>query len=242
MRGAPSVCVHCAVGCNTIVNAREETLRRVLNRYNADVNRYLLCDRGRFGHGFVNAASRIRMPMRTIAGQSVRVPVADALALFARMAAQGPVMGVASPRAALETCFSLHEFVGAQNFCTGLTQHEQTCAELVHTLLRGHPGPIPTLHDMESADAVLVLGEDTCATAPRLGLSLRQSVRQASFHAADTAKVPRWMDAAVRTLGCESPSGLYVLTPAPTGLDDVAVRTCRAAPDDLARLASPSPT
>ncbi|MCE2575233.1 NADH-quinone oxidoreductase subunit NuoG [Komagataeibacter sp. FNDCR2] len=236
MRGAPSVCVHCAVGCNTIVNAREETLRRVLNRYHADVNRYLLCDRGRFGHGFVNAGSRIRTAMHTIAGQSACMPVADALAAFARMAAQGPMVGIASPRAALETCFSLHAFVGPQNFCTGLTQQEQVCTELVHTLLRGHPGPVPTLHDMESADAVLVLGEDVCATAPRLGLSLRQSVRQASFHAADAARVPRWMDAAVRTLGCDCPSGLYVMTPAPTDLDDVAARSFRAAPDDIARL------
>ncbi|RFD21320.1 NADH-quinone oxidoreductase subunit NuoG [Komagataeibacter melaceti] len=236
MRGAPSVCVHCAVGCNTIVNAREETLRRVLNRYNADVNRYVLCDRGRFGHGFVNATTRIRTAMRAIAGQYVPVPVADALARFADMAVEGPVVGIASPRAALETCFGLHTLVGPQHFCTGLTQHEQACAELAHTLLRGHPGPVPTVHDMESADAALVLGEDVCTTAPRLGLALRQSVRQASFHAADAAKVPRWMDAAVRTLGSECPTGLYVLTPAPTDLDDVAARPHRGAPDDIARL------
>ncbi|GBQ43319.1 NADH-quinone oxidoreductase subunit G [Komagataeibacter europaeus LMG 18890] len=236
MRGAPSVCVHCAVGCNTIANAREETLRRVLNRYNTDVNRYLLCDRGRFGHGFVNAPTRIRTPLRTIDGQQVPVPMADALTAFARMAARGRVVGIASPRAALETCFSLHALVGPQHFCTGQTRQEHECVELAHALLDRHPGALPTMHEMESADAVLVLGEDVCATAPRLGLSLRQSVRQASFHTADDARVPRWMDAAVRTLGAECPSGLYVLTPAPTDLDGVAAETLRAAPDDIARL------
>ncbi|WP_308721589.1 NADH-quinone oxidoreductase subunit NuoG [Komagataeibacter xylinus] len=236
MRGAPSVCVHCAVGCNTLVNAREETLRRVLNRYNTDVNRYLLCDRGRFGHGFVNAPTRIRTPLRGIGGQQVPISMADALTTFARMAAQGRIVGIASPRAALETCFSLHALVGPQHFCTGQTRQEQECTELAHALLARHPGALPTLHEMESADAVVVLGEDVCATAPRLGLSLRQSVRQASLHTADEAKVPRWMDAAVRTLGAECPSALHVLTPAPTGLDDVAAQALRAAPDDIARL------
>ncbi|NHN89766.1 NADH-quinone oxidoreductase subunit NuoG [Acetobacter conturbans] len=236
MRGTPSVCVHCAVGCNTIVNAREETLRRVLNRYNTDINRYVLCDRGRFGHGFVNAPTRIRTPLNTIDGQQVSVPMADALTAFARMAAKGRIVGIASPRAALETCFSLHTLVGPQHFATGQTRHEQECTELAHALLTRHPGALPTLHEMESADAVLVLGEDVCATAPRLGLSLRQSVRQASFHTADNAKVPRWMDAAVRTLGSECPSALHVMTPAPTDLDSVAAETFRAAPDDIARL------
>ncbi|GCE89115.1 NADH-quinone oxidoreductase subunit G [Komagataeibacter diospyri] len=236
MRGAPSICVHCAVGCNTIVNAREETLRRVLNRYNTDINRYVLCDRGRFGHGFVNAPTRIGTPLRTIGGQQVSVPITDALQAFARMAADGPIVGIASARATLETCFSLYALVGPQHFCTGQTRHEQECVELVHALLTRHPGALPTLHEMESADAVLVLGEDACATAPRLGLSLRQSVRQASFHMADGAKVPRWMDAAVRTLGAECPSTLHVLTPAPTDLDSVAAEAFRAAPDNIARL------
>ncbi|AXY23845.1 NADH-quinone oxidoreductase subunit G (plasmid) [Komagataeibacter saccharivorans] len=97
LRGAPSVCVHCAVGCNIIVNAREESVRRVVNRYNAAVNRYMLCDRGRFGHGFVNADSRIRMPLRSIDGHPAPVPTRDAVMQFARMAADGPVVGIASP-------------------------------------------------------------------------------------------------------------------------------------------------
>ncbi|MCE2564566.1 NADH-quinone oxidoreductase subunit NuoG [Komagataeibacter sp. FNDCF1] len=236
LRGAPSVCVHCAVGCNTIVNAREESVRRVLNRYHTDINRYVLCDRGRFGHGFVNAPTRIRTPLRGIGGQQVAVPMMDALSAFARMAADGRIAGIASPRASLETCFSLHALVGPQHFCTGQTRQEHECVELAHALLARHPGALPTLHEMESADAVLVLGEDVCATAPRLGLSLRQSVRQASFHTADDARVPRWMDAAVRTLGAGCPSTMHVLTPAPTGLDDVAAEAVRAAPDDIARL------
>ncbi|HQT75188.1 MAG TPA: 2Fe-2S iron-sulfur cluster-binding protein, partial [Acidiphilium sp.] len=51
LRGAPSVCAHCGLGCNTIANARADRLRRIVNRYNGAVNTYFLCDRGRFGYG-----------------------------------------------------------------------------------------------------------------------------------------------------------------------------------------------
>ena len=57
---APSICVHCSVGCNTIAGERYGSLRRILSRYNSQVNGYFLCDRGRFGYEFVNSDKRIK--------------------------------------------------------------------------------------------------------------------------------------------------------------------------------------
>ena len=37
-------------------------LKRVHNRFNAEVNGYFLCDRGRFGAGFVNSEQRLEYP------------------------------------------------------------------------------------------------------------------------------------------------------------------------------------
>ena len=61
---APSVCVHCALGCNITAAERYGMLRRLVNRYNGEVNGYFLCDRGRFGYEFVNSERRIRQPLR----------------------------------------------------------------------------------------------------------------------------------------------------------------------------------
>ncbi len=47
LQTAPSVCVNCSLGCNTIPGERYGTLRRIRNRYNHDINGYFLCDRGR---------------------------------------------------------------------------------------------------------------------------------------------------------------------------------------------------
>ena len=60
---APSVCVHCALGCNITAAERYGMLRRLVNRYNGEVNGYFLCDRGRFGYEFVNSERRIRQPL-----------------------------------------------------------------------------------------------------------------------------------------------------------------------------------
>src|SRR5512142_1178308 len=60
LQTAPSVCVNCSVGCNTITGERYGVLRRVRARYNGEVNGYFLCDRGRYGYEFVNSDRRIR--------------------------------------------------------------------------------------------------------------------------------------------------------------------------------------
>jgi NADH-quinone oxidoreductase subunit G len=63
LQTAPSVCMHCGVGCNTSPNERDGNLRRIVNRYNDAVNGYFICDRGRFGYDFINSKIRIRQPL-----------------------------------------------------------------------------------------------------------------------------------------------------------------------------------
>ena len=60
LQSAPSVCPGCGLGCTTYPSARYGELRRVLSRFNRDVNKMFLCDRGRFGFEFVNAPERVR--------------------------------------------------------------------------------------------------------------------------------------------------------------------------------------
>ena len=57
MQMAPSVCVHCGLGCNTTPGERYGMLRQIVTRYNREVNGYFLCDRGRYGYEFVNSES-----------------------------------------------------------------------------------------------------------------------------------------------------------------------------------------
>lgn len=231
LQNAPSVCAHCAVGCNTSPGERYGTLRRIVNRYHGDVNGYFLCDRGRFGYGFVNSERRIRQPM--LRGE----PVSGETALAHLKGLLGGYMiGIGSPRASLEANFALRELVGAANFYAGFSQAEASLTAVIVDVLRHWPVHVPSLREVEQADAVLVLGEDVANTAPRLALALRQAVRNRAFEHADRLKIARWQDAAVREAAQGEKSPLFIIAPSATRLDDIAASVHRGAPEDIARL------
>src|SRR5699024_8017382 len=111
LRASPSICVHCAVGCNTAPGERYGQLKRIHNRYNGEVNGYFLCDRGRFGHGFVDSAARIREPELRAQTGLTKVSPATAAKRLRVLLAKGKAYGIGSPRASLESNFALRRLV-----------------------------------------------------------------------------------------------------------------------------------
>jgi NADH-quinone oxidoreductase subunit G len=233
---APSICVHCALGCNVTAGERYGTLRRILNRYHGEVNGWFLCDRGRFGYEFVNGPRRVREPIRRREGKVEALAGPAAMELLGGLITAGRAIGIGSPRASLESNFALRSLVGADRFFAGVPRAEARLAARMLEILRRGPAPTPSLREVERCDAVLVLGEDVLGVAPRMALSLRQSVRQQPLRRAERLQIPLWLDHAVRDVVQDERGPLFVATPAATRLDDVATETLRAAPDDLARL------
>lgn len=237
MQFAPSICVHCGLGCNISPGERYGMLRRIVNRYHGEINGYFLCDRGRYGYEFVNSEHRIRTPRLKQQGKLEPVSKHEAVKYLGRLLATGSkVIGVGSPRASLEANFALRAAVGSDHFFTGICEHDLRLLKLMIDILRNGPTPAASLREVENSDAVLVLGEDVTNCAPRMALSLRQSVRQQPMAVADKLKIPRWLDHAVREAVQDSKGPLFIATTASTRLDDVATGTYHAAPDDLARL------
>jgi NADH-quinone oxidoreductase subunit G len=229
---APSLCVHCGLGCNTDVGEHAGTVRRIVNRYNHDVNGYFLCDRGRFGYEFVNSDRRIREPL--LKGKAVSVDTASRQ--LRETLASGKAIGIGSPRASLESNFALRTLVGPERFYSGMADQEATLIALMIDILRGDPMRTPTLREVEECDAVFILGEDVTNVAPHIALSLRQSVRQQPIEIAKKLNIPLWMDHGVRDAIQERKGPLYIATPYATRLDEIATATFHAAPDDIARL------
>ncbi len=285
LQTAPSVCVHCGLGCNTIPGERYGTLRRILNRYNHEVNGYFLCDRGRYGYEFVNSDKRIRKPLiknnenppqspfpdKIIRGQVSKgggdpmlakettntpplskggrggfertfsdhrlVTKEAALKYIADiMSKSHGIIGIGSPRASLEANFALRTLVGPERFYSGMSENESRLISLMIGILRNGPARSPSLHDVEQADAVLVLGGDVTNEAPMLALALRQSVRRKPMEIAEKLHIPEWDDAAVREAIQQEKGPFFIAATANAKLDDVATKTYRAAPDDISRL------
>jgi NADH-quinone oxidoreductase subunit G len=231
---APSVCVHCGLGCNTAPGERYGELRRVINRYNGDINGYFLCDRGRFGYGFVNSPERIRKAQ--LKGYpDITIDTAE-IHFRNLMKADKPPIGIASPRASLEANFALRTLVGEENFFLGLDDTEHTLLNAIVELMTEGGIRSPSLREVEQADAVLILGEDVTHSAPRLALSLRQASRNASFDLGLKLHIAPWQDIAIRNLDKHVSTPVFIASICATRLDDVDASTYRGSPEDIARL------
>ena len=237
LQSAPSVCTGCAVGCNTIPGERYGRIKRVHNRFNAEVNGYFLCDRGRFGAGFVNHKQRLEYPaLRQADGRYDAISHYHALQHLQQLCVEGKLAGIGSPRASVEANFLLRDLVGADNFAPGFSNDEQPLIKLALELQQHSPAVTPDIPSIESADAILILGEDVTNTAPRIALALRQSVRNKAYTLAAELRLETWQDAAIRNLAQEQRSPLYIAACADTPLDDVACGRYSLAPDAIASL------
>jgi len=70
MERDPSICAHCAVGCNLVYNIRREAksggktvIKRAMPRQNEQVNELWICDKGRLGYHYVNSSERLTQPL-----------------------------------------------------------------------------------------------------------------------------------------------------------------------------------
>jgi NADH-quinone oxidoreductase subunit G len=237
MQFAPSICQQCSVGCNISPGERYGELRRIENRFHGSVNHYFLCDRGRFGYGYVNLADRPRQPLLKDGNDQLTITVDGTLNRAAdALRTARDLIGIGSPRASLESNFALRELVGEANFYAGVEQAEWACQLKMLQILQQGGVPTPSLRDMEEADAILLLGEDVTMSAARIALALRQAVKGKARELARKMKVDLWQVAAVQTLGQNERYPLLITSLDTTRLDDVAADKLHAPYADQARL------
>ena len=227
LQTAPSICAGCGTGCNITPGERYGSLRRIVNRYNSDINGYFICDRGRFGFDYVNSPERITLP------SNEEGDVENELAQFK----SGEVIGIGSPRASNESNFALKELVGEESFYSGVSDLDHEALQLTIALAQDSAFRTPSVREIELADAVVVVGEDVTNTSPRIALALRQSVRNRAIDLAKGAQIPAWQDAAVRELAQHDRSPLAILNPYATRLDDISSELVIGSPSELVAVA-----
>jgi NADH-quinone oxidoreductase subunit G len=239
LQTAPSVCVHCSLGCNTLPGERYGSLRRIRNRFHADINNYFLCDRGRYGYEFVNSDKRIDTPGQRLKKDDPWRPVTTDTALAAVRALirkDRPLVGIGSSRATLESNYMLRNLVGPDNFFFGVTDNEWKITRLAADILQQGPAPPVSMKQAAEADAVFILGENVVDTAPILALNLRLYQHIKTARISFNTSIPEWDDAGIRELIQRRKEILFIAGAHPTRLDEAAKAVCRSDPDNLARL------
>jgi len=170
----PSICPYCGVGCNITLDVKMNKLRRVGARENAEVNDQWLCDKGRFGHGFVHSPNRLKTPLIKRGDKLEPATWEEALALVSRRLGEivkkhGPesVGGIGSTQTTNEANYLFQRFmravVGANN---------------VDHIGRVPDGarPLDSLAEVGNADVIFLMGVDPAEEAPIVELLIRRAV------------------------------------------------------------------
>ncbi|MCC6443936.1 MAG: NADH-quinone oxidoreductase subunit NuoG [Armatimonadetes bacterium] len=182
----PSVCPYCAVGCNLKLQVRNNDILRVFGRENLPVNDQWLCDKGRFGHEFVNSPARLRNPMIKKGDAFEEVSWDEALSFIAGRLQNvkekyGPdaIGGIGSTRVTNEDAYVFQKFlrtvVGTNNIDhrIGLTRMTPD-NDLTRTLSRG--AMAVSIEEIEKAKVIFLLGSDVVEELPILALRVRKAV------------------------------------------------------------------
>jgi len=120
---ARSVCNGCARGCNIEVNHSRRRLHhnqgrriaRIKPRHNPDVNRWWICDEGRYGFRWIDDDSRLLTPVRRAGGKDVQLGWDEAVADLAgalRRYRPEEIGILASPQMSNEDLFALQRITG----------------------------------------------------------------------------------------------------------------------------------
>lgn len=236
MQYAPSICHGCSAGCNISPGERYGELRRIENRYNGEVNRYFLCDRGRFGYGYVNRDDRPTQALERINDKHVKINIDYALDETIKRIKDKKVIGIGSPRASLETNFALKNLVGFDKFSTGLNHQQQALVNKCIEVLSTEGIYNPSMTDIESYDAVLVLGEDITQTSSRVALSVRQAAKNEGLKMAAALQTQPWLAEPVKRIAQDALSPVYVIDVTQTKLEDISKVSVVATPEDITKL------
>jgi NADH-quinone oxidoreductase subunit G len=178
---APSVCLHCSLGCNVTVLSRYRRVARIEARENPAVNGSFLCDRGRYSFGYDSAPDRPRTAR--IGGRAV--PAGEAVAAAAKLLAsvatrhgRQAVAIVGGQRSTMETQAAVIALAQAAGWSPPAFFASPKARDDVRNALTAlSPDRAVSLAGIERADAVLVVGVSPLFDAPMLALSLRQAAR-----------------------------------------------------------------
>lgn len=164
-----SVCPHCPVGCNLTVTNRSGQIMRVLSRENPEVDDGWLCDRGRFGYGFLTADTRLQAPLVKVDGELRPATWPEAIdAIHKGMTGKTGAIGGGrmSTEALLLFKNYMMDHLGSPNL-DWRTGGEVTSIP---------PAGAGKIQDADDADAFIFLESEPLKEVPVLGLRIRKNV------------------------------------------------------------------
>lgn len=183
VQGTPTVCAFCGAGCAVSAHTRTDTLYRVVSNREGTHNRGDLCVRGTFGFQFVESEKRLASARVKGNGEAVQTDTAQAIeqaaTRFKKIAdAHGPqaVAGIGSARMPNEDALAFAQFMHKVVRSPHLDTEAGLGYRQLHTAMFG--GPVGAFDDLETSDAILVLGSDLGVEMPVPALRVVAAAKQ----------------------------------------------------------------
>ena len=117
LKTTDDVCPGCSTGCSIHTDSNKDIVYRLRARENADAQGYFMCDEGRWGYHYANAANRITKPHVRIDGTLRPVPGSDLIAKLRRGCEDATfvtarrAIGVLSPFLTVEEAYSIGQYL-----------------------------------------------------------------------------------------------------------------------------------
>jgi formate dehydrogenase alpha subunit len=181
-----STCPYCGVGCQIELVVKNNRIVRCNGVEGLKPNDGRLCVKGRFGYDFIDRHDRLRQPLVKRNGRFVAVGWEEALELVARRFAEikakygsEALAGYASAKCTNEDNYVFQKFIrtafGNNNvdYCTRLC-HASTVTAMLRSL--GDGAGSNSIEDYETADCVLVIGNNIVETHPVTATFIKRGV------------------------------------------------------------------
>ncbi len=180
-----TICGYCGVGCSLIVQARGDSIKRVIPKAGVGLNKGLLCARGRFGYEFTASEERLRTPLVRKNGELVEGTWVEALGLIAERLSEikktdggDAIAGIASPRCTNEDNYVFQKFMRVAcetNNIDSISRIGFASAQKYFEDTLGQGVTANIIDGIKNSDVILVIGGDPTAVNPILGLSIRKA-------------------------------------------------------------------
>jgi NADH-quinone oxidoreductase subunit G len=203
---AGSVCTLCPSQCNVSFTVRDERVKRVLGRDNAEVDDGWLCDRGRYGFEMFADEKRIAGPRLKNGVAAGWEKAIEAAAAGLRAAGEGRVAAIVGD-ASNEEGYLVQQLVREALGSAHVDSRASRGPGREALVQLARPRLSARVRDIDSADAVLVLGTDPLHSSPILDLRIRKAMRRGGARLAVATERPTALDGGAETAVRYLPGG-----------------------------------
>jgi NADH-quinone oxidoreductase subunit G len=237
-----SICTICPSQCNVSFTVRDERVKRVLSRDNAEVDDGWLCDRGRYGFEMFDAEERVRGPR--LRGGTANLGWEDAIAKAADALRHGGAESAAIVSDASNEEGYLVQRIMREALGSPHIDSRPSRGPGREALVRlAQPEISARVRDIDDAEVILVVGTDPLHSSPILDLRIRKAIRRNGAKLVMATEGPTTLDGGAAAVSRYAPgeAGLFLAELASAAADtSSSLATRRSDVEELSPEALPS--